>query len=97
MSYNYGLPEGVARLGHAIGHAAFLYGDPISDYEPIIHEAVHARHATDMTAARESYAITRARELVAESDSNQCLASSEAMSRWIGSATEILRELTRDA
>jgi hypothetical protein len=43
------------------------------------------------------YVTERGRALVAESDSHANMTDSLAMAAWIGSATEILRELTRDA
>ena len=93
-----GLPPGTLFLGRAVGHAAAMYGDPIDEYGGIVRAAIHGRH--EVPAARPvsvTYARRRALELIAESDSNQCLASDADMCFWIGAATAILRELTLDA
>jgi hypothetical protein len=43
------------------------------------------------------YVTDRARELVAQADTPGSLVGHLDAAEWIGSATEILRELTRDA
>ena len=93
------LPEGPRILGHAIGHAAFLYGDEIGDYEPLLRAALHGRHRAPATtrSIMSDYVVLRARQLIAQADSRQLSRDAMAMSEWIGAAAEILRELIRDA
>lgn len=93
------LAHGAVLLSRAVTQAAILYDDRADDYRGIIHEAIHdpaldriaARHLEGADPAR-SYAITRARQLVHQADSGQF-----DRAAWIGAATEIMRELTRDA
>jgi hypothetical protein len=56
------------------------------------------RHASPLTldSVVSEYVTRRARELVAEADAGMDM-SVMAMAAWVGSATEILRELARDA
>ena len=101
MSYGDDLPEGALLLGHAIGHAAFLYGDQVGDYADTIALALHGRHRAPATVRSiiSGYAVERARQLIAQAESGSLDRDPGSMSawEWIGAATEILRELTRDA
>ena len=56
------------------------------------------RHENPLTVESvvSEYVTQRARELVAEADAGMDM-SVMAMAAWVGSATEILRELARDA
>jgi hypothetical protein len=57
----------------------------------------HAAQPATFDAVVSDYVTGRARELTAEADAMTTGASRVELFAWIGSAAEILRELTRDA
>lgn len=89
---------GASLLGRAVGHAAFQYGDRASDYGDIITLAVHGRRAAPAVppASTSRYVTSRARQLITQAEATS-LTDPADMAAWMGSATEILRELIRDA
>lgn len=101
MSFPDGLTEGPRILGHAIGHAAAMYGNSVADYEDILRAALThripptARIPQTPRSTGRSYTVRRARELIAEAETLRV--NTAAMAGWIGAATEILKELTHDA
>jgi hypothetical protein len=57
----------------------------------------HAAQPATYDAIVSDYVTSRARELTAEADAMTTGADLHTVWAWIGAATEILRELTRDA
>jgi hypothetical protein len=57
----------------------------------------HAAQPATFDAVVSDYVTGRARELVIEADAMTTRADPQTVWAWIGAATEILRELTRDA
>jgi len=57
----------------------------------------HAGPPNTLDATVSDYVTGRARELVIEADAMTTGADPRTVWAWIGAATEILRELTRDA
>jgi hypothetical protein len=57
----------------------------------------HAAQPATFDAVVDDYVTERARNLIREADTPGALTDHLDAAEWIGAATEILRELTRDA